>query len=387
VDERSTQGDAARLVEDLVARRAVRSEAVRHAFLAVPRHPFVPGVAPDEAYRADRAIPTHFDERGISISSSSAPAIMAVMLELLTVAPGHRVLEIGAGTGYNAALLARLVGNTGTVTSLDIDEIVADEARAHLAEVGAEGVAVLCKDGWSGEDAHAPFDRIIATVECWDVSPHWARQLHEGGILVLPLALGPGLTMAVAFEKVGQRLESTAMAYCGFMPLRGPHAGPERRALVSRWDTTPSGGRQESKWLAVLPDATQARCDALRALLASGVTRTATASGLVAGWNVRLVLEERDPIFLFENASMAPRNLVGLFDADGGSLALVEDGSISGFGAASCFERIAARLASSEPLDLLALRITATPHGRDHHGEGDVVLSRPHFDLVVEGLR
>ena len=112
------------------------------------------------------------------------------------------------------------------MTSLDIDEAVAREAEAHLAQVGAEEVEVLCKDGWLGQGRGAPFDRIIVTVECSDISPHWFRQLDEGGVLVLPLALGPGLTMAVAFEKVGQDLLSTSMAYCGFMPLRGPHAGP-----------------------------------------------------------------------------------------------------------------------------------------------------------------
>ena len=178
---------------------------------------------------------------------------MAIMLELLDVAPGQRVLEIGAGTGYNAALLAHLVGQAGSVTSLDIDEEVAREASDHLAEVGAGDVEVHCTDGWLGEGRGAPFDRIIATVECWDISPHWVGQLKEGGVLVLPLALGPGLTMAVAFEKVGQVLTSTSMAYCGFMPLRGPHAAPENRTLVSRWEETTPGRREESTWLAVFP--------------------------------------------------------------------------------------------------------------------------------------
>jgi protein-L-isoaspartate(D-aspartate) O-methyltransferase len=240
VDESSMQGHLTQLVEDLVARRALRSEPVRRAFLAVPRHPFVPGTPVTEAYRADRAIPTHFDERGVPVSSSSAPAIMAIMLELLDVAPGQRVLEIGAGTGYNAALLAHLVGDAGTVTSLDIDEEVAREASDHLAKVGADEVEVRCTDGWLGESRGAPFDRIIATVECWDISPHWFDQLDEGGVLVLPLALGPGLTMAVAFEKVGQALTSTSIAYCGFMPL----GEPDRGFSLGRDGSPSSGGDQ-----------------------------------------------------------------------------------------------------------------------------------------------
>ena len=384
VGERSLQGHRTQLVEDLIARRALWSEPVRQAFLAVSRHPFVPGTPVDEAYRVDRAIPTHLDERGVSISSSSAPAIMAIMLEMLAVAPGQRVLEIGAGTGYNAALLSHLVGEAGAVTSLDIDEEVAREASCHLLEVGASGVEVLRKDGWLGEARNAPFDRIIATVECWDISPHWVRQLTEGGVLVLPLALGPGLTMAVAFEKVGQSLQSMSMAYCGFMPLRGPHAGPDNRTLVSRWDATVADRREESRWLAVVAEATPERCDTLRALLAGGVTRRMAAPRLVSGWNVRLVLEEPDPLHLFEIGGTSPRNAVGLFDSDQRSLALVEGESIVSFGAETCLERVVDRLTTGEPSDLRGLEITATPNLIDH--ESAVLLRRPHFDLAVQGL-
>jgi protein-L-isoaspartate(D-aspartate) O-methyltransferase len=386
VDESSTQRHLTQLVEDLVTRHALRSEPVRRAFLAVPRHAFVPGTPVNEAYSADRAIPTHVDGRGVPISSASAPAIMAVMLELLDLAPGQRVLEIGAGTGYNAALLACLVGEAGAVTSLDIDEQVAREASDHLTEVGAGAVAVHCTDGWLGEARAAPFDRIIATVECWDISPHWFGQLSEGGVLVLPLALGPGLTMAVAFEKLGQVLTSRSMAYCGFMPLRGPHAGPESRTLVSRWDDTTLGRQVESRWVAAFPDATQERGDILRALLADGVNRTVPAPPLVAGWNVRLVLEEPDPIHLFAIGAPPPRNAVGLFDAARESLALVEGDSITSFGSDASLERIAARITTCEPLDLLTLRITATPNQPNHDKEGAVLLSRPAFDLAIEGL-
>ena len=381
VDERSLQGHCGQLVEDLIARNALWSEPVRQAFLAVPRHPFVPRSPVDEAYRVDRAIPTHFDERGVSISSSSAPTIMAIMLELLNAAPGQRVLEIGAGTGYNAALLSHLVGEAGAVTSIDIDEEVAREASHHLAEVGASRVEVLCQDGWLGEARNAPFERIIATVECWDISPHWHRQLTGGGVLVLPLALGPGLTLAVAFEKVGQSLESMSMAYCGFMPLRGPHAGPENRTLVSRWDAMVADRREESRWLAVVPEATPERCDALRELLAGGVTRRVAAPRLVAGWNVRLVLEEPDPIHLFEVGGAPPRNAMGLFDPDRRSLALVEGESIISFGAETCLERVVDRLTTGGPFDLRELQITATP-SRPGRG-GAALLRRPHIDLAL----
>jgi protein-L-isoaspartate O-methyltransferase len=117
-------------------RGAARDAAVARALLTVPRHVFLPGIALEEVYRDD-AIVTKRDGDGVPISSSSQPTIMAIMLDQLGVAPGHRVLEIGAGTGYNAALLAQLVGPTGEVVSIDIDEDVVERARAGLAAAGA----------------------------------------------------------------------------------------------------------------------------------------------------------------------------------------------------------------------------------------------------------
>src|SRR6478736_3154130 len=99
--------------------------ALEDAFLAVPRHLFVPARTLAEAYNPDDAIPTHFDDDGVPISSSSAPNIMATMLEQLDVRRGLDVLEIGAGTGYNAGLLAHLVGPEGSVVSVELDEPVA----------------------------------------------------------------------------------------------------------------------------------------------------------------------------------------------------------------------------------------------------------------------
>lgn len=102
------------LVDGLELAGHVSSQRVAAALRAVPRHVFVPGIEPERAYR-DKAFPIKYDESGRPISSSSQPAIMARMLEQLDVQPGHRVLEIGTGSGYNAALLGHLVGETGAV--------------------------------------------------------------------------------------------------------------------------------------------------------------------------------------------------------------------------------------------------------------------------------
>src|SRR3954447_7009598 len=139
----------AALVEALRQAGHVRSERVAAAFEAVPRHVFLPGMDAERAYR-DEAHPTKWDADGRPVSSSSQPAIMAIMLEQLAVEPGRRVLEIGAGTGYNAALLAHLTGRDGSVVSVNIDAEVVDAARAHLAACGAGGVDVVHADGGFG---------------------------------------------------------------------------------------------------------------------------------------------------------------------------------------------------------------------------------------------
>jgi protein-L-isoaspartate(D-aspartate) O-methyltransferase len=148
-----------RLVEELRRSSALADEAVADAFLAVPRHLFVPGVPPERAYR-DEAIATKI-EGGRPVSSSSQPAIMAIMLEQLDVRPGMRVLEIGAGTGYNAALLQHLVGPRGRVVTIDIDPEVVAWARERLQ-------AAL--DAWSSA-GRPSFDALTVTAQPLATAP------------------------------------------------------------------------------------------------------------------------------------------------------------------------------------------------------------------------
>ena len=109
-----------RLVAEVLATSGIRDERIAAALRDVPRHLFLPHLPAESAYRDD-AIVTKRDADGQPISSSSQPAIMAIMLDQLDLAPGQRVLEIGAGTGYNAALMQHIVGPSGTVVSVDID--------------------------------------------------------------------------------------------------------------------------------------------------------------------------------------------------------------------------------------------------------------------------
>ena len=153
----------ARMVAHLRERGSLTDPRVAAVLGRVPRHVFVPGVDLPEAY-ADEAIVTRYRD-GWPVSSASQPAMVAAMLEQLRPPEGGSVLEIGAGTGYNAALLSALVGASGRVVSIDIDPEVAEEARGHLAQAGAGNVEVICGDGAQGWPAVPPTTRSSSPPE------------------------------------------------------------------------------------------------------------------------------------------------------------------------------------------------------------------------------
>lgn len=223
------------MVDDLKNRGLVHSPAVEAAFRAVPRHVFLPDDIPLARVYSDEPIVTRYDQRKQPISSSSQPAIMAVMLEMLALRAGQRVLEVGAGTGYNAALIAQIVGDDGFVVSIDIDQDLAIEANEHLHAAGFAQVRVLVGDGTLGCERYAPFDRIILTVGAGDIAPAWCDQLQPAGRLLLPLTLRC-TPRVVAFEPAGARvMRSVGVTLGGFMPLRGSGAPkPHEHRLPGR---------------------------------------------------------------------------------------------------------------------------------------------------------
>jgi protein-L-isoaspartate(D-aspartate) O-methyltransferase len=171
---------------------------VRNAFLQVPRHLFVQqyyeqqgnGLSWDlvqatlEKIYRDEALVTQIDGRGTPSSSTSQPSLMAAQLEALALKHGQRVLEIGVGTGYNAALLGEMVGNTGQIISIDIDKDLVERAKQHLARAQAHNVVALPGDGFLGEAEYAPYDRLLATCSIRFVPRAWFDQLKPGGRLV-----------------------------------------------------------------------------------------------------------------------------------------------------------------------------------------------------------
>ncbi|MET9184981.1 methyltransferase, FxLD system [Streptomyces tendae] len=219
------------LVEQLLADNHIRSAAVEHAFRTVPRHTFAPGVAVEAAYAND-VVATRHNGDGTVTSSISAPWLQADMLEAAHIQPGHRVLEIGSG-GYNAALLAKLVGPTGHVTTLDIDPAVTERAISFLPEAGYDRVSVVTADAEhlpAGVVPDGGFDAIVVTVDTWDLP--WIDALADGGRLIAPLRLH-GYHWAIGFTRNKGALHSDEpLIVCGFVAMQGDGAWNTNRRTV-----------------------------------------------------------------------------------------------------------------------------------------------------------
>ncbi|MFJ9523120.1 methyltransferase, FxLD system [Kitasatospora sp. NPDC101801] len=229
-NERRPEVLRSEMVDRLRAEGAVRSDAVAEAMRTVPREMFAPEAELEAVYDASRAVVTRRDEHGLATSSVSAPSIQASMLEQAGVRPGDRVLEIGSG-GYYAALLAELVGETGSVVTVDIDPFVTDRAARFLDQAGYSRVSVVLADGEEPLKEHGPFDRIVVTVGAWDLSRAWTDQLAEDGVIVVPLRMR-GVTRSLALRRDGERLVSESARPCGFVRMQGGGAHDERLVLL-----------------------------------------------------------------------------------------------------------------------------------------------------------
>ncbi|MFF5363721.1 methyltransferase, FxLD system [Streptomyces scabiei] len=217
------------LVERLIELGAARSARVVAAFRSVPRHLATPEVDAAKTYEAEFAAITKTDPTGVNISSVSAPRIQAMQIEQADIQPGMSVLEIGSG-GVNAAYLAEMLGERGHVVTMDIDHDVTQRAEDFLKTTGHDRiVTVITADGEHGVPGHAPYDRIVVTVQAADIPPAWVHQLKEGGRLVVPLRVR-GMTRTVAFVHDRERLVSDGFELCGFVPMQG--VGENRVRLV-----------------------------------------------------------------------------------------------------------------------------------------------------------
>ncbi|WP_242903417.1 protein-L-isoaspartate O-methyltransferase family protein [Actinomadura terrae] len=182
---------------------------------------------------SDEAVITEIKDGIWPVSSSSAPGVMANMISSLRLAPGTRVLEIGTGTGWNAACLAALGAE---VVSVEIDTDIAARARTNLRKAGHPEVTVVTGDGEQGAAEYAPFDRILSTAAARIVPYCWVEQCTEGGLIVTPYT-GEAhkwalLVLTVSAGVASGGLEGTA----SFMPLRGQGLSPVNREAIENHD-------------------------------------------------------------------------------------------------------------------------------------------------------
>jgi len=210
------------MIETQLRRRGIRDERVLEAMRMVPRHEFVPADLMDAAYD-DRPLP--IGER----ETISQPYIVAAITEAAHVARGDRVLEIGGGSGYQAAILAQL---GATVYSIEINARLAEQACERVERLGYSNVQVIAGDGSEGLAAHAPYDVIIVSAGTPSVSPILLGQLADGGRLVAPVGNMRQQELLLLSQHDGQ-ITTRRLDPCQFVPLVGKGGWPERSPGLS----------------------------------------------------------------------------------------------------------------------------------------------------------
>jgi protein-L-isoaspartate(D-aspartate) O-methyltransferase len=218
------------MVERQLRRRGIEDQRVLAAMAAVPRELFVPEPERRRAY-ADSALPIGYGQ------TISQPWIVAAICQALELGGGERVLEIGTGSGYSAAVLARLAAEVVTIERI---EELAEDARRALSELGVANVEVVVSDGSSGYPERAPYEGIAVHATAPGAPPSLIEQLAVGGRLVVPVA-ADGADMLTRYTRVdedvdpktGRGLERTALGACRFVPLIGREGFDDRG--VGRW--------------------------------------------------------------------------------------------------------------------------------------------------------
>ena len=197
------------MVEDQIKRRDVTDERVLNAMRKVPRHEFVPAHLKKYAY-ADEPLPIGEDQ------TISQPYIVAYMTEYLGLEGNDKVLEIGTGSGYQAAVLAEIVD---TVYTIEIVDVLAESAEKTLERLGYDNVLVKRGDGYAGWPEHAPFDAIIITAAPTKIPQPLKQQLKVGGFMILPL--GDYSQELVLIEKNQKGFEQKSLLPVRFVPMTG----------------------------------------------------------------------------------------------------------------------------------------------------------------------
>lgn len=200
------------MVEDTIERRGVKDPAVLRAMRSVPRHEFVPAEYLDQAYD-DHPLPIGYGQ------TISQPYIVAWMTELLELQPGEKVLEIGTGSGYQAAVLAEM--GSIEVYSIEIVPELASSAAQRLQTLGYDNLNLKQADGYHGWSDQAPFDAVLVTAAPDHLPAPLVEQLSDGGRLVIPIGPPGGFQSLWKFVKTGNDLKAFNLGSVAFVPFTG----------------------------------------------------------------------------------------------------------------------------------------------------------------------
>lgn len=204
----------ARLVRDLINQGVITSEVVERAMLTVPREEFLPNYLRLYAYE-DYPLEVMYGQ------TISAPHMVAMMCELLNLKPGVKVLEVGTGTGYHAAVVAEAMGRKGQVYTMEYYPGLALYAVQNLARLGyLDVVRVFIGDGSKGLPQYAPFDRILVTAAAPKVPPKLIEQLSDDGIMVIPLEEGRIHQVLYVVTKEGGSVKMKPIIYVSFVKMK-----------------------------------------------------------------------------------------------------------------------------------------------------------------------
>lgn len=207
------------MVEEQIKARGITTPATLDAMRTIPRHEFVPPNLRASAY-ADHPLPIGHEQ------TISQPYIVAFMTDTIRPQPGERILEVGSGSGYQAAILAH---SGAEIFTVEILAPLADLARQNLRRAGIANVHVRHGDGYRGWPAHAPFDAIVVTCAPDDIPPDLIAQLRDGGRMIIPVG-GPTHQELILLRKHDGRIEKQSVLPVRFVPMTGeaqnPHGHP-----------------------------------------------------------------------------------------------------------------------------------------------------------------
>ncbi len=220
------------------------SDRVQAAFMAIPRNAYVPryytwenktwhDVTQDNLkdhlgkLYEDRPLGLFIDDDGQSPSTISQPSFVLLMLDMLDIEPGHKVLELGAGSGWNAALMGHLVGETGSVYSLEIIPEIAQMGINSVQKQQLKNVHIMEGDAGAGYAPQAPYDRAIFTAGTYDLPHHFYDQLKDNSILLCVIKNAGGGDMLFLLRKRGDHFESIESMPCAFVPMTGQYEASE----------------------------------------------------------------------------------------------------------------------------------------------------------------